>query len=172
MSDQQYTIEEIRGVPYFDLELYLSISRQTRVDGPAFDKMTALWDELGKHLRIRRVLADQEYYALWMEEPVEEMVDKAWEESAADGFMAATLAQTMLMSVVQELVPGVAEQGCAPIPAPTEGLKAALEELGIPWRDEGALPRQYAMLTTAEISSGCASCHLEANCPTSKAKQS
>ena len=170
--DATYQIEEIRGVPYFDLELYLSISRQTRVDGATYDKMTKYWEYLGAFLRIRRILAKEEYYVVWLDEPAEEMVNTAWEESAADGFMVATLAQTMLMAVIQELVPSVAEQGCAPIPTPNEGLLDALDELGLPWQENSTLPRQYAMLTPAKIGSGCGSCHLSTSCPNSGAKNS
>lgn len=166
----EYVIENINGVPYFDLELFMSISRQSRVDGEMYDLMTGYWEKLGGQLRIRRIIVGNDvYYLVWLEEPAEEMVDQAWEKSESEGFTVASLAQTMLMAVIQELAPHVAENGCAPIPNPTAALLDALDELGLPWQDSATLPRQYAMLTTEKPSGGCGGCHLAESCPSAKA---
>ena len=150
----------------FDLELFLLTSQERRIGGAVMEKMAATWRDWTRHCTAARLRADGRGYLLvWLDEWVEQEVDKAWNASPSSGFQLNALAQTLCMATVRAVVPEVAEAGCAPAPKPGPGLKRALEAAGAPYAANGALSRRYAVLTPMPFKGGCEICALRADCP-------
>ena len=153
--------------PYFDLEAFMSMSKETRLGGAILERLVGLWGEWLPQLNVCEIAAGKiSYLAVWLPEDVENFVDEAWGKSASDGFMINNLAQFMCMAAVQEALPQVEDAGCAPSPRPTETLREALASLGIEYREAfGTLTRRYAVVTHYPFKGGCEICHLQAQCP-------
>jgi hypothetical protein len=125
-------------------------------------------------LHTRRILLDNKaYLAVWLDAAVEEEVDKTFASSPSEGFLLNSLAQTLCMSAVHDVLPLVAETGCAPLPEFTEELQAVLEQEGLckpltakrSKKPQLTLARRYAVLTNFAFGAACADCSLEADCP-------
>lgn len=156
--------------PYFDIELFLLSSGESRLSGDETDRCAALWSQWAAHISVAAVTAlGRQYLAVWLSEAVEQAVDEAWGESPSKGFRLNALAQTMCMCAVHERVPEVEEAGCAPVPPPSTELAAALTAKGLPARAANGmeLARRYAVVTLAPFSGGCEVCSLLSSCPRS-----
>ncbi|MDL2314530.1 hypothetical protein LJC36_06070 [Desulfovibrio sp. OttesenSCG-928-C14] len=162
--------EDLKVTPYMDLELLLTNSQETRIDGKIMDKLAESWGRWAAHLKAKRIQAGSEsYLAVWLDESVEEQVDEIWDDAPSEAFLYNALAQTMCMSAIYDLLPEVADSGCAPAPRPTLDLKTALEELDLRDPDEEnpglGLARRYAVTTYYPFRGGCEVCDLRAECP-------
>ena len=166
-SSKPYEIRRHEMQPYFDLEAFMSMSKETRLGGAILERLVGLWGEWLPQLNVCEIAAGKiSYLAVWLPEEVENFVDEAWGKSASDGFMINNLAQFMCMAAVQEALPQVEDAGCAPSPRPTETLREALASLGIEYREAfGTLTRRYAVVTHYPFKGGCEICHLQAQCP-------
>lgn len=156
--------------PYFDIELFLLGSGESRLSGDEIDQCVSLWDQWAAHLSANAVtVQNRQYLAVWLAEAVEQAVDSAWAESPSKGFRLNALAQTLCMCAVHERVPEVEEAGCAPVPPPSPELAAALTAAGLPARAANGLElaRRYAVVTRAPFGGGCEVCALIASCPRS-----
>lgn len=156
--------------PYFDLELFLLTAEESRLNGDDLDQCAALWDLWSREIALAAVTVGKgRYLAVWLSEAVEKTVDQTWAESPSKGFRLNALAQTLCMCAVHERIPEVEEAGCAPVPAPSEELAAALTAAGLPARATDALilARRYAVVTRAPFSGGCETCALLSSCPRS-----
>lgn len=165
-----YTVTELEAAPYFDLELLMSTCRETRIGGDMMDKLADAWDRWLPLAKARHIQSGNESYLLaWLEEPVEEEVDDAWESTPSEAFMFNALAQVMCMGLVHSLLPQVEEVGCAPAPHPTDMLADALEAEGVPYLivGEPGLARRYAVVTHYPFRGGCEICMLQKQCPKS-----
>lgn len=152
--------------PYFDLELLMSMSGETRLGGAITERLMRLWEAWMPWIRARLVtVGSSEYLAVWLDERVEEEVDQAWDDSPADAYLHNVLAQVLCMSTVHGAVPEIQDAGCAPAPRITEKLRAALEAEGLPFTGSGTIGRRYAVLTRYPFGGGCEICALQANCP-------
>lgn len=163
-----YTVTDLEVAPYFDLELLLSASQETRIGGEMMDMLSDAWDAWLPHARARRIdTPDGSYLLAWLGEQVEEDVDDKWEETPSDAFMFNALAQVMCMGIVHSLLPEVESVGCAPAPRPNAALTKALEEEGVPYviEDEPGLSRRYAVVTHFPFKGGCEICALQKQCP-------
>ena len=163
----EYTSENLEAKPYFDIELLLKLSQETRVDGELMDKMSALWEKWLNHLTVKKIKVGKiQYLAVWLDEEVEKDTDGAWDESPSDAFMITNLAQAFVMGSIYSLLPDVETAGCAPAPRPTDGLVEAMEDLGCPYNDNAsALSRRYAVLTFYPFKGACDICYLQPDCP-------
>ena len=165
-----YNVQTLEVRPDLDLELLLSNSQETRIDGKLMDKLVVKWAEWMQDLHASVInLEGQSYLTVWLGEAVEESVDDIWDDSPGDAFLYNALAQTLCMSAIYDLIPEVAEAGCAPAPKPTPDLNLALEKESL--RDssnedlELNLCRRYAVATYYPFRGGCDICHLQALCP-------
>lgn len=165
MSEASIIEHQIR--PYFEMEGFMAMSRETRLGGAVLERLVELWGQWLPELKVRQVDTGKiSYLAVWLPESVETTVDGAWEKSPSDGYMINNLAQYMCMSAVQEVLPQVESGGCAPSPRPTEALREALAGLGLEYReDSSVLRRRYAVVTHYPFRGGCEICHLQAQCP-------
>jgi len=163
-----YTAKDLEVSPYFDLELLMSTSKETRIDGPVMSALSDAWERWLPHARVRHITAGKNSYLLaWLDEAVEEEVDDKWEEAPSEAFMYNALAQVMCMGLVHSLLPEVEEAGCAPAPRPNDELADALEEEGVPYAvmGEPGLARRFAVVTYYPFRGGCEICMLQKQCP-------
>jgi hypothetical protein len=167
-------IETLKVTPLLDLELLLLNSEMTSLEGKVVDSLMERWAAWMPSLHTRRILLDNKaYLAIWLDAVVEQEVDKAFAASPSEGFLLNSLAQTLCMSAVHDVLPLVAKTGCAPLPEFTETLQAVLEqeELCKPVtakrskKQQLTLARRYAVLTNFSFGSSCTECSLEEDCP-------
>ncbi len=163
----KYTIESIEVNPFFDLELVMRNSQETRIGGNTLERFANYWEDWSKKICARTVDTGKvKYLVVWLPEEVEEIIDTAWAESPTQAYLDNALAQTLCMGAVHELLPDVEDAGCAPAPRPTDTLRAALEEAGIPYKDDGpTLSRRFAVVTHYPFKGACEICYLQDNCP-------
>ena len=162
------TITEQQLTPYFDMEEFMALSQEKRLGGAVLERLLGQWEAWLPELRARHITSGgASWLAVWLPEEVETAVDEAWAQSPSDGFLLNTLAQYLCMSAIQERLPQVASGGCAPSPRPTAELRAALAELGLPYKGEESalLGRRYAVLTYYPFKGGCEVCHMRPLCP-------
>jgi hypothetical protein len=165
-EDMAHSAQRVEISPYFDLELFMSVSGEKRLGGAVAERLTLLWEKWMPELNARRIGADSaEYLAVWLNPRVEEEVDAAWAESPSDAYLYNALAQVMCMSAARGLVPEIEGAGCAPAPRPTKGLRAALRAEGLPYSESDTLSRRYALLTHYPFKGGCEVCAMRKDCP-------
>jgi hypothetical protein len=171
------TVETLKVIPCLDLELLLVNSGKTGLTGKVVDKLMKKWAAWVPLLYARRLLPeDQPYLAVWLDASVEAEVDKSFAASPSEGFLLNSLAQTLCMSAVHDLLPFVAETGCAPLPEFTPALAELLEQQGlrkpVPAGPEEKPPltlsRRYAVLTRYSFDLGCPDCALSEECGSCK----
>ncbi len=159
-------ISEIELEPYLDMELFMILSQNKRLDRTTADIVEEYWPLWRERIQARRIVTGKQgYVVVWLDEYIENEVASAWDSSPSRAFTMNTLAQAMLMATVRDLVPEAAASHCAPVPKPTASLKSALETLGLSWTEHNTLTRQYAMLTYAPYKGGCPVCFLNKTCP-------
>lgn len=166
-SSKAFDIRQHELRPYFDMEAFMAMSKETRLGGAVLERLVNLWGQWLPQLHVCEIAAGKiSYLAVWLPDEVETLVDESWAKSASDGFMINNLAQFMCMAAVQEMLPQVEDAGCAPSPRPTEALRQALASLGLEYREESStLARRYAVVTHYPFKGGCEICHLQAQCP-------
>jgi hypothetical protein len=125
---------------------------------------------------LHAVILDTEgkrYLAIWLGAEVEKEVDGAFAASPSEGFRLNSLAQTLCMGAVYQVLPEVEEAGCAPAPGPCEGLRAALASEGVPFQHSSgpALCRRFSVLTPYPFRGACDVCSLESECPKAGGRQ-
>lgn len=157
--------KELKISPHFDLETFMLLSETRRIDGMMAMRMEESWKRLFPHLKAYRLGDKKGYLVIFMEPAVEEIVDSLWEKSPSQGFELQTLAQSMIMAAMQELMPDVQSQGCAPVPEPNKILKKSLKPLGLEFQNTGTLNVKYGVLTKFPYSAGCEACYLKESCP-------
>ncbi len=162
-----YTLEKIETNPYFDLELIMRNSQETRIGGEMFDRFLSMWEAWKEELQVYTVDTGKvKYLVTWLPESVEESIDSSWADSPSKAYADNALAQTLCMSAVHQLLPDVESAGCAPAPRPTDTLRAALTELGMPYKEDGpSLSRRFAVVTHFPFKGACEICFLQKDCP-------
>ncbi|MBQ3060321.1 MAG: hypothetical protein IJD16_08430 [Desulfovibrio sp.] len=166
MSQTSIVEHDIR--PYFDLEAFMQMSHETRLGGATLERLVGFWEEWLSALKVREITAGKiSWLAVWLPQEVEDAVDETWGRSASDGFLVNNLAQFMCMCAIQELLPQVEDGGCAPSPRPTQSLREAMNELGVPYKSEDSslLSLRYAVVTHYPFKGGCEICHMQSHCP-------
>ncbi len=162
-----HTAESVEVVPYFDVEMFMGVAQESRIGGTMMERLVDCWEKWSSELMVRRFQAGKiEYLAAWLSEAVENEVDAMWDDSPSEAHLFNALAQSIVMVAVQQVLPEVQDAGCAPAPKPTDLLKNALEEEGVPYNSAGtALIRRYAVVTHHPFKGGCEICYLLPNCP-------
>jgi hypothetical protein len=161
-----HSAEPLEIHPYFDLELLMSVSRETRLGGAVTERLMQLWEQwLPEAHALRVKTGSAAYLAVWLNEKVEDDVDKAWEQSPSDAYLYNALAQMLCMSIVHDVLPEIQDAGCAPAPRVSDELRAALNAEGLPYTPSGTLARRYAVVTPHPFQGGCEICSLQHACP-------
>ena len=161
-----HSAEHMEIHPYFDLELYMSMSQETRLGGAVTERLMELWAQWIPEVHALCIKTDSiEYLAVWLNAKVEEDIDRAWDQSPTDAYLYNTLAQVLCMSTVYGILPEIQDAGCAPAPRTTDKLRAALTAEGLPYTPSGTLARRYAVVTHYPFKGGCEICNLQHACP-------
>jgi hypothetical protein len=161
--------------PEFDLFHYLDLSGETRLEQALLGKLEECWGEWLPHLKAFELRqpkgSDQKSCLLvYLDQPVEAAVEAIWQSSPSDGLSCHNLAVAMVMAAAADLIPELAEGGCAPLPEPDGPTQKALKKMKLAWKDEGTLNRQYAVLTPRPYAGGCNICYLQEKCPRSQTR--
>lgn len=154
--------------PGFDLEEFLNFAQETRISREALEQLLILWEKWSGELEAVKLAGESgSWLAVWLPEDVEAAVDKAWSESPGQGFLLNSLAQYLCMATVGEILPQVAELGCAPSPSPAEVPAESLLEIGmgIPGLPGQRSLRRYGILTPYPFKGGCEVCSMRQGCP-------
>lgn len=169
------TVEPIVAQPEFDMFTYCELSGETRIENDLLEELEPRFDNWSQnHLKAYRITdpgapgaaeTGGGHVIIWLEAPVEDEIEGIWQDSPSAGMAFHNLAIHMVMSAAQNLVPEVADKGCAPLPAPTKAIIKAFEKLGLTWNKEGTVSRQFAVFTREPYSGGCDICMLRAKCP-------
>ena len=94
-----FTTEKIDVEPWFDMELFMGVSQETRLGGDVMDRFMTLWKNWLPHLTVKGIDTGKiKYLLVALDESVEQDVDKAWESSPSNAFLYNALAQTMCMA--------------------------------------------------------------------------
>ena len=167
-----YTVTKIDCSPWFDMELLLSLSQESRIGGDLMDKCMKLWKTWSDTMTVARIeTGKRKYLLVRLDDSVEHTVDEAWEHRPSEGHTLNALAQALCMAVTHDLLPEVQEAGCAPAPKPTDELRDALEAQGVPYLGDGpTLSKRYAVLTHLPFKGGCEICTLLKDCPKGQGK--
>lgn len=103
-----FTTEKIDVEPWFDMELFMGVSQETRLGGDVMDRFMTLWRNWLPHLTVKGIDTGKiKYLLVALDESVEQDVDKAWEGSPSNAFLYNALAQTMCMAAVHAVIPEV-----------------------------------------------------------------
>lgn len=163
-------ISELDVEAYLDLEDFLNFSKESRLDSAALEQLNRLWVEWGSLARIHKLEnGKQSWLAVWLPQEVEEAVDKAWAQSAGEGYLLNMLAQFICMTAVEALVPQAANGGCAPAPARSLEFREALAQEGLLEEGRDEIGRRYAVVTYYPFRGGCEICGMADMCPKSGA---
>jgi len=164
-------VEAIEAHPEFDMFTYCELSGETRIEHDLLEELEPRFDGWAeKYLRAYKITDPAApkgggHVVIWLEEPVEEEIEGIWQDSPSAGMAFHNLAIHMVMSAAQNVVPELADKGCAPLPKPTSGILKAFEKLGLVWNKEGTVNRQFAVFTRMPYSDGCSVCMLRPKCP-------
>lgn len=164
-------VEAIEAHPEFDMFTYCELSGETRIEHDLLEELEPRFDGWAeKYLRAYKITDPAApkgggHVVIWLEEPVEEEIEGVWQDSPSAGMAFHNLAIHMVMSAAQNVVPELADKGCAPLPKPTSGILKAFEKLGLVWNKEGTVNRQFAVFTRMPYSDGCSVCMLRPKCP-------
>lgn len=164
-------VEAVEAHPEFDLFAYCELSGETRIEHDLLEELEPRFDTWAeKYLRAYKITdpaapGEGGHIILWLEEPVEEEIEGIWQDSPGAGMAFHNLAIHMVMTAAQNVVPELADKGCAPLPKPTAGILKAFEKLGLVWNKEGTVNRQFAVFTRMPYSAGCSICILRPKCP-------
>lgn len=150
--------------PEFDLPTFLFLSQIDEL-GPQ-DMLSVLdtWERWLPLLKVYKLGDRKEHVVVFLEDVVEDQVDKIWKASPSEGFKHEAIAQTMIMGTLKALMPELGEKECAPVPEPTKPLRRTLEKIGLDMQESGALSRKYSTITPYPHRYGCERCHLKDSC--------
>lgn len=163
------TVTPLAVQPEFDFFTYCELSGETRIEHDLLEELEPRFDDWSqKYFKAFRLSAggdtDPGYVILWLDQAVEDEVEGIWQDSPGAGMAFHNLAIHMLMSAVQNLVPELAEKGCAPLPKPDKAVLAAFKKLGLVWNKEGTVNRQFAVFTNMPALTSCGTCILKPKC--------
>ncbi|NJB67822.1 hypothetical protein GGQ74_001462 [Desulfobaculum xiamenense] len=152
--------------PVFETQRFLALSQATTLTRDERAELATQWERwTGKLTAVVIASPTGSRLLAWLDEEVEADIDASWPDAPRWSFLLHVLALDLLMSAAAELVPQIADNGCAPVPPPDPSVSEAIRSLGLDWADENVLGRRYAVLTPMPWRGGCPTCALTANCP-------
>ncbi|ACV69217.1 hypothetical protein [Desulfohalobium retbaense] len=155
----------LRVTPFFDLETYMLLSGQRRIDAQSAQDLETLWHEAFSHLNVYQLGEKKGYLVVYLDEQFEAKADAEWTDAPHSSYQRQTVGQAVIMAAVNELLPDAGWAGCAPVPEPNKILKRSLEKIGLSFSNQGVLSAKYGILTPMPYAGGCESCFLENSCP-------
>lgn len=163
----QYTKEILNIQPYFDTEAIMALMQESRLGGKVLEDMVNTFERWSKELNCLALKTKKgDYLAIWLNESVENEVDKKWDEDPEVGFRLNCVGQGLIMNAVYQVMPEVENAGCAPCPAPNDAIEDALKSENIPYKEgEPTLSRRFSVLTTMPFRGACDICYLNETCP-------
>ncbi len=163
----EYTKEKLEIQPYFDMEAIMALMQESRLGGQVLEDLVKTFESWTKHLNALKLSTKKgEYLAIWLDESVEEEVDKAWDKDAESAFRMNCVGQSLIMNALYQVMPEVEHAGCAPCPTPNEAIEEALAAEKIPYKDnEPTLIRRFSVLTSLPFRGACDICFLQEACP-------
>ncbi|MBQ7456153.1 MAG: hypothetical protein IJS54_00875 [Desulfovibrio sp.] len=166
--EKAVSVEERSERPGFDLESFMMMSHESRIGGATLERLEQCWETWCESLNVRIVtIGSLSYLVVWLPKAVEDEIERVWKAQAQEGFLLNSLAQFLCMQSIGEFLPEVEEGGCAPAPRPSKELRATMEELGVPYKNDTSflLSLQFAVVTHYPYQGGCEICHLQDHCP-------
>ncbi len=162
--------EKLDITPGFDMLHYMEIAGLPRLEQEQAALLAAQAEDWAGALRAYRFdLGRRKGFALlYLDESVENDVEAAWQRSPSEGFSLHNLAIALVMGAAGQVVPEVADGGCAPLPRPDRDMLRQFKTLGLEWSPAGTVNRQYAVFTPMPYIGGCTVCMLRDSCPKSQ----
>ena len=163
----QHTKEKLDIHPSFDMEAIMALMEEKRLGGQVLEGMVNTFERWLKELNcISLKTGKGEYLAIWLNESVEDEVDKVWKEDPEMGFRLNCVGQGLIMNAVYQVMPEVENAGCAPCPTPNDEIEEALKAEKIPYKEgEPTLSRRFSVLTSMPFRGACDICYLQESCP-------
>ena len=156
--------QELETNPFFDLETYMLLSGVKRMDGEKARQLETDWNRFKDYLRAYRLGDKKGYLLIYLDENFEQELDSIQEKDPDHGENLTILAQTMIMSLMQDLLPEAGTSGCAPLPEPNKILKRSLAKLDLEYSNAGNLSRKFAVITPLPYTGGCEQCFKKGSC--------
>ena len=151
--------------PFFDLETFMLLSGQKRIDGNTAEAVEKDWHRLYSRLWGYRLGEPESgYLVILLDRDFDQELEKAREEDRDRAERLELIAQSMIMAALFEVLPESAEQGCAPVPEPSSVLEESLAQLGLSFRSDGHLDVSFGLVTGLPYFADCESCHAKSGC--------
>lgn len=162
-----YSLTRLDLRPVFDAETFMRTAATGPLDATALAALEALWPRTSAALNAWRIDADDNgsRLLLWLDEGLEQSVERRFEDSPSQGFLEHALAVHCVMAAAATVIPELAGEGCAPVPAPHPAVRKAILELGLAWPEKDTLCRRYSLLTALPWAGSCETCTLANDCP-------
>ena len=116
------SIAELDIQPDFDFSTFLFLAQVDEVGPQEMLAVLDVWERWLPMLKIYKLGDRKGHVLIYLEQGVEDEVDKVWADSPSEGFKHEAIAQTMIMGSLKGLMPELGEKECAPVPEPTKPL--------------------------------------------------
>lgn len=170
MSELKVT--PVQPKPEFDVMYFLEVCGEPRLSQELLEQLETAWNDWKDRMAAFKLVPsmaknDDGFLFIYLNESVEDAVEKAWQESPENGMFFHNLAITLVMCSAQSLVPELLES-CTPLPRPMSEVLDFFETSGLEWNEQiGSLNRQYAVYTPMPYRGGCEICMQSDTCPNS-----
>lgn len=162
-----YRLVRLAPRPVFDPDALVRTAQTGPLLRTDLDALAGLWPATLDALHAWRIDAGAQgaWLLLWLDQALEQAVERRFTEQPARGFLEHALAVHCVMAAAASLEPGLAGHGCSPVPPAHPAITAAVHELGLSWPERDTLCRRYALLTSTPFAGGCEGCTLAGQCP-------
>ena len=161
---KRLTAHPLEITPHFDMETFMLLSGQQRLDGETAQALEGDWHRLHSHLRAYRLGEKKGYMLIFLDRGFDEELDQARAQDRKRAEHLELLAQSMIMAALSEVLPESAEHGCAPVPEPNKILKNSLADLGLSFHNNGSLDVAFGVVTELPYRGDCESCLIKGTC--------
>ena len=158
--------------PHFDMETYMLLSGQQRLDGETANLLEQDWHRIHSYLRAYQLGENKGYIVIYLDGNFDRELEQAREQSRDSAERLELLAQAMIMAALSEVLPESAVKGCAPVPEPDKVLKNSLADLGLTMENNGSLDVSFGLVTETPYRGECESCLIRGSCSKRMLQQS
>jgi len=158
--------------PHFDMETFMLLSGQQRLDGDNAKALEQDWQRLHAHLRAYRLGEKKGYILIYLDRNFDAELDQARQQDRERAERLELLAQSMIMAALTEVLPESSAQGCAPVPQPNKILKNSLADLGLTFHNNGSLDVSFGVVTELPFRGDCETCLIKGTCSKRMLQQS
>ena len=175
MGKEKSSLDAIQIAPEFDIEYYMEISGLMRVEKDLLELLDHYWAKWEKDVKAYRMEPTKEgagdgFLLVYLDQDVEDEVQKAFETAPQHGFAFHNLAITLTLSAAQSVMPELIG-ACMPMPTPSREAKKKFKKLGLEWTEDGKMNRNYMVYTAYPYQGGCETCHSCETCPSSQVRE-